>query len=150
MLLLLGLERVARDTMGWSLLLSSSLVATVCALGLRFLRVGHASIEAGLRGLRPELIDAARGLGAGAWRRLQRVTLPLLRPSLFAGALLVAVETMKEMPATLMLRPFGWDTLAVKIHAYTSEGLWQESAWPALMLVAVGLLPVRWLVRAQG
>jgi iron(III) transport system permease protein len=125
MLLLLGLERVARDTMGWSLLLSSSLVATVCALGLRFLRVGHASIEAGLRGLRPELIDAARGLGAGAWRRLQRVTLPLLRPSLFAGALLVAVETMKEMPATLMLRPFGWDTLAVKIHAYTSEGLWQ-------------------------
>jgi iron(III) transport system permease protein len=150
MLMLLGIERTVHSAWGWSLLLSSSLVATVFALCLRFLRVGHASVEAGLRGLRPEFDDAARALGASRWRRLREITLPLLRPSLLAALLLAAVEVMKELPATLMLRPFGWDTLAVKIHGYTSEGLWHEAAWPALLLVAIGLLPVRWLVARSG
>jgi iron(III) transport system permease protein len=149
MLLLLMLERVLRDRLGWDLPLSASVVALLLALVLRFQRVGYGSLEAGLRVLRPQLHESARVLGAGPWQRLRRVTLPLLRPSTLAALLLVGVETMKEMPATLMLRPFGWDTLAVKIYGYTSEGLWQEAAWPALVLVAVGLLPVRWLVRAQ-
>ena len=56
---------------------------------------------------------------------------------------------MKELPATLMLRPFGWDTLAVRIYSHTTEGLWEQAAWPALWLVAVGLLPVWYLVRQQ-
>jgi iron(III) transport system permease protein len=150
MLLLLDLERFAQARFSTSLLLSSSLAAVVLALALRFLRVGYDSAEVALRTLRPELIESARTLGVGRLQRLRRLVLPLLRPSLLAGLLLVAVEVMKEMPATLMLRPFGWDTLAVKIYAYTSEGLWHEAAWPALLLVAVGLLPVRWLVRAQG
>jgi iron(III) transport system permease protein len=150
MLGLLAVERWARESAGWSVVLSSSLVATVAALSLRFVRVGHGSVESGLRLLRPGVIESARLLGASRWRRLRQILLPLLRPSLLAGLLLAAVETMKEMPATLMLRPFGWDTLAVKIHGYTSEGLWQEAAWPALLLIAVGLLPVRWLVRSQG
>ena len=119
------------------------------ALTLRFLRVGYESAEIALRSLRPELIEAARVLGSSRVQRLRHLVLPLLRPSLLAGVLLVAVEAMKEMPATLMLRPFGWDTLAVKIYAYTTEGLWHEAAVPALLLVAIGLLPVRWLVRAQ-
>ncbi|HEX5693829.1 MAG TPA: hypothetical protein VFY00_04320, partial [Arenimonas sp.] len=75
--------------------------------------------------------------------------LPLLRPGLVAAGLLVLVEVVKELPATLMLRPFGWDTLAVRIHAYTSEGLWMQAAWPALWLGLVGLLPIWWLVRQQ-
>jgi iron(III) transport system permease protein len=149
MLGLLGLERAVRDASGWNLVISSTLVATVAALALRFVRVGHGSAEAGLRSLRPAVIDSARMLEASPWRRLRRVILPLLRPSLIAALLLAGVETMKELPATLMLRPFGWDTLAVKIHGYTSEGLWQEAAWPAVLLVAVGLLPVRWLIRSQ-
>lgn len=149
MLGLLAIEQAARESFGWRLAISSSLVATIAALSLRFVRVGYGSVESGLRQLRPGLIESARLLGASRWRRLHRIVLPLLRPSLLAGLLLAAVETMKEMPATLMLRPFGWDTLAVKIHGYTSEGLWQEAAWPALLLIAVGLLPVRWLVRSR-
>ncbi len=149
MLLLLGLEHRAAQW-GWSIALSSSAFAVVAALATRFLRVGHGALDAGLRGVRVELIESARVLGVGPWQRLRRVTLPLLRPSLLAALLLAGVETMKEMPATLMLRPFGWDTLAVKIYGYTSEGLWHEAAWPALLLVVVGLLPVRWLVRAQS
>jgi iron(III) transport system permease protein len=129
--------------------LASGVLAMGLALTLRFLRVGYGSVESGWRALRPELIEAARSLGASRGQRLWQIELPLLRPSLLAALLLVGVEVMKEMPATLMLRPPGWDTLAVKIYGYTSEGLWHEAAWPALILIVIGLLPVRWLVRAQ-
>jgi iron(III) transport system permease protein len=145
MLLLLRTEHALDAAFGWRLALSSSLAAVVFALLLRFLRVAHGALEAGFEQLRPSVLESARLLGAGRWRRLRRVVIPQLQPSLFAALLLVLVETMKEMPATLMLRPFGWDTLAVRIYAYTSEGLWADAAWPALLLVAVGLLPV-WLL----
>lgn len=150
MLALLGVEGGLRQAWGWTPVLASGLLAMGLALVLRFLRIGHGSVESGWRALRPELLEAARSLGASRAQRLRGVVLPLLRPSLFAALLLVGVETMKEMPATLMLRPAGWDTLAVKIYGYTSEGLWREAAWPALLLIVAGLLPVRWLVRAQG
>ena len=150
MLALLAIETQARTRWGVTLALSSGVLAMGFALTLRFLRVGHGSVDAGLRALRPDLIESARLLGAGPWRRLRQITLPLLRPSVVAALLLVGVEAMKEMPATLMLRPPGWDTLAVKIYGYTSEGLWAQAAWPALLLIVVGLLPVRWLVKAQG
>ena len=143
MLLLLDADRHT------GIALSSSAFAVVAALTLRFLRVGFGAVDAGLHGVRAELIESARVLGVPASQRLRRIVGPLLRPSLLAALLLVGVEAMKEMPATLMLRPFGWDTLAVKIHGYTSEGLWKEAAWPSLLLVAAGLLPVRWLVRMR-
>jgi iron(III) transport system permease protein len=129
--------------------LSSSLVAVMLALSARFLRVGHGAVETAFCALRPSVIETARTLAVPAWMRFTRITLPLLRPGLVAGALLVLVEVMKELPATLMLRPFGWDTLAVRVYAYTSEGLWAQAAWPALLLSAVGLLPVWWLMRQQ-
>jgi iron(III) transport system permease protein len=131
------------------LALSSSVLAVLLALAARFFRVGHETIDAAFHALRPSLLDSARLLGASPWQRLRRVVLPLLRPGLVAAGLLVLVEVVKELPATLMLRPFGWDTLAVKIHAYTSEGLWMQAAWPALWLCLIGLLPVWWLVRQQ-
>lgn len=131
------------------LALSSSVLAVLLALAARFFRVGHEATEAAFESLRPSLLESARLLGASRWQRIRLVALPLLRPGLVAAALLVLVEVMKELPATLMLRPFGWDTLAVKIYSYTSEGLWQQAAWPALWLLAVGLLPVWWLVRQQ-
>ncbi|KAA2285255.1 ABC transporter permease [Arenimonas fontis] len=133
-----------------TLALSSSLAGILLALSARFLRVGHEATEAAFDLLRPSLLESARLLGAPPRRRLLRVALPLLRPGLIAAALLVLVEVVKELPATLMLRPFGWDTLAVKVYAYTSEGLWQQAAWPGLWLCLVGLLPVWWLVRQQG
>ncbi|HEX5755393.1 MAG TPA: iron ABC transporter permease [Arenimonas sp.] len=131
------------------LALSSSVLAVLLALAARFFRVGHEATEAAFESLRPTMLESARLLGATRWQRIRRVALPLLRPGLVAAALLVLVEVMKELPATLMLRPFGWDTLAVKIYSYTSEGLWQQAAWPALWLLLVGLLPVWWLVRQQ-
>jgi iron(III) transport system permease protein len=75
------------------------------------------------------------------------VILPLLRPGMVTALLLVLVEVMKEMPATLLLRPFGGDTLAVRIYELTSEGEWERAALPSLTLVLAGLLPVLLLVR---
>ncbi len=149
MWMLVGLERPFVEQFGIHLGLSLGLLGLVMALTARFLRVGFEPLEAGLTLIRPSMMEAARSLGIPALQRLRGLVLPLLRPSVLAAVLLVLVETMKEMPATLMLRPFGWDTLAVRIHAYTSEGLWQSAAAPALVLVAVGLLPVWWLVRQQ-
>ena len=71
----------------------------------------------------------------------------MLRPGLLTAGLLVLVDVMKEMPATLLLRPFGWDTLAVKIFELTSEGEWERAALPALTLLLTGLLPIVLLMR---
>jgi iron(III) transport system permease protein len=147
MWLLVAAERSLPALAG--LALSSSLLGLLLALSARFLRVGHEATEAAFQALRPSLLESARMFGLPWHQRLRLVALPLLRPGLVAAVLLVLVETVKELPATLMLRPFGWDTLAVKIHGYTSEGLWAQAAWPALWLCAVGLLPVWWLVRQQ-
>lgn len=146
---LLALESAIGRMIGSELALAGSLATLLLALHARFLRAAAEPLAAGLAQLRPSLFDAAHTLGAGRRRRLLALVLPLLRPSVVAALLLVAIEVMKEMPATLMLRPFGWDTLAVRIYALTSEGLWREAALPALALVAVGLLPIWWLVRLQ-
>jgi iron(III) transport system permease protein len=74
--------------------------------------------------------------------------LPLIRRGLSAAAVLVFVDVVKEMPATLLLRPFGYDTLAVRVWQFTSESLWEAAALPALTIVLVGLLPVIWLTRS--
>lgn len=147
--LLLGLLALESAIGRVDIALAGSLAALLLALHARFLRAAAEPLAAGLAQLRPSLFDAARTLGAGRRRRLLALLLPLLRPSVLAALLLVAIEVMKEMPATLMLRPFGWDTLAVRIYALTSEGLWREAALPALALVAAGLLPIWWLVRLQ-
>lgn len=89
-------------------------------------------------------------LGAGSFEAVRRVYLPLLRPGLLTAALLVLVDVMKEMPATLMLRPFGWDTLAVRIFELTAEGYWERASLPALTLVLIGLLPIVVLVRGSA
>ena len=99
----------------------------------------------------PILDDAARSLGAGAGGVLRRVHVPMIRGGLATALILVFVETMKEMPATLLLRPFGFNTLSVEVWERTSEALWHEAAIPALAIVGAGLLPVilaiRWSTR---
>ncbi len=129
--------------------LSTGVFALVLALLMRFQRVGSSGAAAALSVLRPSLMQAAALLGEGRFARWRRVALPVLRPGLWAAALLVFVEAMKELPATLMLRPFGWDTLAVDIYTATSEGLWAQAALPSLMLVLVGLVPVAALMRSR-
>ena len=129
--------------------LSSSLLAVLLALSVRFFRVGHGAVEAAFASLRPSVMETARLLEHSLMRRLRTIVLPLLRPGLIAGALLLMVEVMKELPATLMLRPFGWDTLAVRVYSHAAEGLWLQAAWPALLLSLIGLIPVWWLVKHQ-
>ena len=145
---LLALER-ALGPAAAGLGISTGLLALVLALLMRFQRVGLSGAEAALATLRPTLMHSAALLGAGPWARARRIALPVLRPGLLTAALLVFVETMKELPATLMLRPFGWDTLAVQVYMATSEGLWSQAALPALLLVAVGVVPVVALMRQR-
>ncbi|MBF0294500.1 MAG: iron ABC transporter permease [Magnetococcales bacterium] len=129
---------------------SGGILALLFAYLVRFLAVAMGPVESGLERIRPSLAEAAHGLGATSREVARRLYLPLLRPGLLTAILMVMVEVMKEMPATLLLRPFGWDTLAVRIHEMTSEGEWERAALPAVMLVAVGLLPVFFLVRKSA
>lgn len=130
--------------------LSIGLTALLLAYFIRFLAVSHGPIDSGLERIRPSLPEAAQLLGVSGWPLLWRVHLPILRPSLLTAMLLVLVEVMKEMPATLLLRPFGWNTLSVRVFEMTSEGQWQQAALPALALVLAGLLPVILLVRRSA
>ena len=135
-------DRVLPAITGVDWRIGGTLVAILLAYVARFLAVGFGPVEAGMTRIGRALDDAARVLGAGSRRRLLRIHLPLLAPSLFTAAALVLVDVMKEMPITLMTRPFGWDTLAVRIFELTSEGQWEAAALPSLALVATGLLPL--------
>ena len=128
-------------------LLKGALAVMVVALAVRFMAVGFNPIQAAMQRITPNQERAARSLGLGAWQSLRRLHLPLLRPGLLSAALLVFVEVMKEMPITLMTRPFGWDTLAVRIYEMTSEGMWERAALPSVCVVLAGLLPIFLLVR---
>ncbi len=137
--LLLGMEPAQ--------VLVGSLAALVMAYMIRFFSVGFGPVQSSLERIRPSYQEAAHTLGANQWQVLKRVYLPLLAPGLFTALLLVLVDTMKEMPATLLLRPFGWDTLAVRVYEMTSEGEWERAALPALTLVLISIPPVIVLIR---
>ena len=131
-------------------LLTGSLLALLLAYGVRFMAVAHGPIDSSFERIKPSLWQAARSLGASNREILWRVSIPLLRTGLLSASLLVFIEVMKEMPATLLLRPFGWDTLATRIFEMTSEGQWERAALPALTLVLAGLIPVVMLVRRSS
>jgi len=130
--------------------LTGTLAALLLAYGVRFMAVAHGPIDSSFERIRPTLWQAARSLGASNWEILWRVSLPLLRTGLMSAGLLVFVEVMKEMPATLLLRPFGWDTLAIRVFEMTSEGQWDRAALPAVTLILTGLIPVVLLVRRSS
>lgn len=128
-------------------LLKGSLAAMLLALAARFLAVAYQATDSAMQRITPRQEEACAALGLGPWQTLRRLHLPLLRTGLLTAALLVVVDVMKEMPITLMMRSFGWDTLAVRVFQLTSESMWAEAALPALAIVVVGLLPVALLVR---
>ncbi len=142
-----AIDRQLGQWFGWRQLLVGSLGALFLAYVIRFMAVAFGPVESALERVRPALLEAARTLGAQPLEAARRVLLPMVAPGLITALLLVGIDIMKEMPATLLLRPFGWDTLAVRIYELTAEGEWQRAALPSLALVAVGLLPVYLLVR---
>ncbi|PKM30937.1 MAG: iron ABC transporter permease [Gammaproteobacteria bacterium HGW-Gammaproteobacteria-11] len=131
-------------------LLLGSLFALLLAYLIRFMAVAFGPLETSLARIRPSLPEAAQSLGQSGWRVFLRIYLPLLVPGILSAALLVFVDVLKEMPATLLMRPFGWDTLAVRIHGLTAEGDWARASLPALTLVLVGLIPVIVLIRRSA
>lgn len=122
-------------------------IVLVVACGIRFLAMPVGGIEAGLARIPPALEQAARLLGETTSSTLRRVHLPLLQPAIAAGALLVFVDAMKELPATLLLRPANFDTLSTWLYAEAARGTYEEGAIAALAIVLAGLLPVILLAR---
>jgi iron(III) transport system permease protein len=143
------LDDILQRTLGISsgLLLTGSMAGLVFAYLVRFLAISIQTVEASLIKITPSMDMAARSLGTGSAGVLRRVHLPLLKGGLGCAAILVFVDVMKEMPATLLLRPFGYDTLAVRIWQLTSESFWEAAALPALTIVVGGILPVLVLIR---
>ncbi|MDC1436971.1 iron ABC transporter permease [Gammaproteobacteria bacterium] len=127
--------------------LVGSLFALVLAYSTRFMAVAFAPVESGFERINPKIIEAAKSLGASPARLLQQIYVPLLKPGLLTALIIVFVDVMKEMPATLIMRPFGWDTLAVRIYQMTAEGQWERAALPAVTLILLGLIPVYLLIR---
>lgn len=148
-----ALQGLLNDLLGTSaptLLLQSTLLGVLLAYMARFLAVGFHPVESGLQRVTRSLDEAAIGLGVGGARLVGSVHVPLLRSSLITAAIMVFVDVMKEMPITLITRPFGWDTLAVRVFNMTSNGEWERAALPAVLIVAVGLVPAAMLSRGNS
>jgi iron(III) transport system permease protein len=129
------------------LVLGGTAMALLYAYLVRFFAVGFNPLEAGMAKIGPTLRDAARVLGCGPLAAARRINLPLLRPALLGAFLLVLVDVMKELPATLILRPFNFDTLAVEAFQLATTERLDGAALPSLVIVAVGLVPVVMLCR---
>ncbi len=129
------------------LLIQGTLAIMLIAYMTRFLAVGHNPIDSAMQRITFSIDEASMGLGLNGWSMLKRVHLPILKGGIFTAVTLVFVDVMKEMPITLMTRPFGWDTLAVRIFEMTSEGEWEQAALPAIALVLAGLIPIVLLTR---
>lgn len=138
------LDAVARSAFGVStgLLLSGTVFAILFAYSVRFLAVSFGAIDASMQKISPTIDDAARSLGRSPGQILRHVHLPLMRSGLLTAVLVVFVDCMKELPATLVLRPFNFDTLATSVYQLASDELIGQSALGALLIVIAGLCPV--------
>ena len=147
LLLPVGWLQAAMPEWGVGALFTTTAVGIVWAYLVRFCAVALQSVQSGYARIPASFDDAARMLGTGGWGLLQRVHWPLLRRSTAAALLLVFVDVMKELPATIVLRPFNSDTLAVVAYQLARDERLGEAALPSLALVAVGLVPVILLSR---
>ncbi|WP_370652468.1 ABC transporter permease [Aquabacterium sp.] len=134
---------------GWQggLILTGGIAALVYACLVRFLTAALQNVDAALHRVTPHMDDAARSLGLSSGKTLLRVHLPLLRRGLLTAGLLVFIDVMKELPATLVMRPFNFDTLATQVYTLASDERLSEASTAALAIVAVGLVPLIILCR---
>jgi len=146
------LDAIMRARFGIStgLLVTGSAWALVFAYVVRFMAVALNNVESGLSRVTPSMDDAARVMGFGAGATVLRVHVPLIAKSLMIAALLVFVDAIKELPATLAVRPFNFDTLATFAYNLAKDERLGEAAWPCLAIVLVSLAPVLLVSRALG
>ncbi len=143
-----GVERGGRIFgASWIIFTLGTGAGLIYACVVRFLAFAVGTIDAGLARVSSTIDDAARTLGAGTGRRLMRLHVPLTRPAVLTAAMLVFVDCMKELPATLLLRPFGVETLARHLYGEAVRGTYESGAIAALLIVAAGLVPVALLAR---
>lgn len=128
-------------------LIQGTLAIMLIAYLIRFMAVSHYPIDSAMQRITHSVDEAAMSLGVHGWAMIRKVHIPILKPGIFTAATLVFVDVMKEMPITLMTRPFGWDTLAVRIYELTSEGQWEQAALPAVTLILAGLIPIYLFMR---
>ncbi|NKX44998.1 ABC transporter permease [Roseicyclus persicicus] len=143
----------ARFGIDTGLLITGSIWLMIAAYMVRFMAVALNTYESGLATVNPNMDAVARTLGHGPAPMLRRIHMPILRPSILTALLIVFVDVMKELPATLILRPFNYDTLAVQAHRLASDERLAEAAVPSLVIGAVGLIPVAilcWSIGREG
>ncbi len=134
-----------KGTVQW--MVSSSIFALLYAYLVRFLAVGYNSLEAGYERISKSIDESAASLGSTGKRTLREIHLPLLKGTLLGGGLLIFVDVLKELPLTLILRPFNFDTLAIRAFEYASDERVAQSAPAALIVILTGMLPAYWLNR---
>ena len=150
------LKGLIGDVFGISmgLIISGTAIGVLYAYIVRFLTIAYGTIESGFSALNPDLGAASRVLGRSRIQTLLGIQLPIIKPALIAAVLLVFVDSMKELPATLLLRPFNFDTLATHVYTYASLSALEDAALPAMTIVAVGIVPIifinRVLMRSIG
>ena len=127
------------------LILSGTVTALVFAYLVRFLAVSFNAVESSLEKIKPSLDEASRSLGHSVGSTLLRIHTPLMSGGILTAVMLVFVDVMKELPATLIMRPFNFDTLAVQVYQYASDERLIEAAAPALTIILVGIIPVIFL-----
>src|SRR5690606_26520136 len=139
-----GINTVTRWAMGWTpgLVLSGTILALLYVYAIRYLAVTHSSLHEAMEKRGRSMLDAGKVLGSRGLELFFRIDLPTLAPALAAAATLVFVEIIKELPATLLLRPLGVETLATLVYARANAGLFAETALPALAIVLAGIIPV--------
>ncbi len=133
-----------------SLLLNGTLFTMLAAYFIRFQAVAFQPLQTAMQRITPAMDESAKSLGRSNLAILSHVHFPLLRAGLLTALLLVTIDVMKEMPITLMTRPFGWDTLSIRIFELTSEGEYKRAALPSALLVLTGLVPVSILIKLSG
>jgi iron(III) transport system permease protein len=149
----LAIDNGLNTLAGWigsslpGLVLMSSGAAVVTAYVIRFLAVPTGFIKAGFERIPLDYDDSARSVGAGQITSMRRIHIPLLRPAMLGAVIIVFVDCLKELPATLLLRPLNVETLSTSIYQYASRGSFEEGALAALLIVAASIGPVAWLTR---
>jgi iron(III) transport system permease protein len=130
--------------------LYGSILLLLMAYVVRFMPISLQSQDSSISMVSRSMEDAGRTLGAGTWKTFKNILFPLIRRGILAGWVVVFVDCMKELPATMMLRPLAFDTLAVRVWVEASESLWEMAALPSLLIVLAGLIPLIIIIKKMG